>query len=279
MRFTPGKIRRRLEKSARQVGVGRTVGRCFALPFTTVGWKIIGSTAFEREQRRAGKAYDAEHRVETERNRDTEWAADIDSEHWGQGTGYHPSPPDAVRRAIRSLDIDHRAYTFADVGSGKCRVPLVASEFPFKACLGIEYDPQLHAIAERNIAAYRGDNQRCVAVRSHCADATTFDLPLTPLVLFFHDPFGEPVLTKFLDHLKDSLRDHPRDVRVIEYDPVYRELLAAAGFRETGGEDADREGFLPAVVYKLDWFNRNTFRNRLGQEYLTYRLHTNGSTP
>jgi predicted RNA methylase len=235
-----------------------------------MGWKIIERTPFERQRRQAGEAFDRQYGVDTTRNRSTEWAADVESENWAEGTGYYPTPPDAVRRSIQALQIDLEEYVFIDLGSGKGRVMLVASEFPFKECLGVEYSPDLHEAAVRNIADFSSDKRRCNTIRSCYHDATTFPLPETPLVLFFAHPFGDAVLDKFLQNVHRSLREKPRRVYIIEYDPVYRDQFRDAGFRETGGQNLGAAQFLPKLFYRLKWFETNTFRNRLGREFVIY---------
>ncbi len=270
MILLPNKIRRRLEKSVLQHGVLKTVGRCMIWPFMYMGWRIIAHSPFERQRRQAGEDFDRQYGVDTTRNRSTEWGADVESENWAEGTGYDPTPPDTVRRAIQPLQIDHEEYVFIDLGSGKGRVMLVASEFPFKECLGVEYAPDLHEVAVRNIAAFRSDKQRCKVIKSYCHDAATFPIPETPLVLFFHDPFSEVVLDKFLQNVQSSLREKPRKVYVIEYDPVYRDQFGDAGFSEIGGQTLGTAQFLPKFFYTLKWFELNTFRNRLGQEFVIY---------
>jgi len=268
--LSPSKLRRRLKKSALQHGWAATAVRCLLWPFMWIGWRIIERTPFERQRVQAGEDFDRQHGVDTTRNRSTEWTTDVESESWAEGTGFYPTPPDAVRRSIRSLPIDHQEYVFIDLGSGKGRVILVASEFPFAACLGVEYAPDLHEAAERNIAAFRSDRQRCSVVRSHCHDAATFSLPEAPLVFFFAHPFGGTVLDSFLEHVRRSLREAPRAAYIIEYDPVYRERFRDAGFREIYTCDMGAAEFLPSFFYKIEWFDRNTFRNRNGKEFVIY---------
>jgi SAM-dependent methyltransferase len=254
----PAKIRRRLEKSVLQHGVLGTAGRCLLWPFMYMSWKIMERTSFERKREQAGEDFDRQHGVDTTRNRGTEWAADVKSENWAEGTGYAATPPDTVRRSIQPLVIDHREYVFIDLGSGKGRVMFVASEFPFKECLGVEYAPDLHEVAVRNIAAFRSDKQRCKVIKSYCHDAATFPLPETPLVLFFAHPFGDAVLDKFLQSVQRSLRKKPRKVYVIYYDPICHDHFLNAGFSEIGS-------------HKLPKFNR--FRNRLGKEFVIFENH------
>jgi hypothetical protein len=265
------KIRRRIDKSVLQYGVIATIGRCLIWPFMYVGWKLVEWGPFERRRRLAGEQFDLEYGVNTTRERGAEWAADVDSENWAEGTGYDATPPDTVRRSIKPLNINHEDFIFIDLGSGKGRVMLVASEFPFKECIGIEYAPDLHEVAQKNIDIFESDRQRCNVIKSFCHDAATFPLPETPLVLFFAHPFGEAVLEKFLQSVQRSLRENPRKVYVIYYDPICNDKWIAAGFREVDSQDLGTSQFLPKFLYsRLRWFELNTFRNSLGKEFVIY---------
>lgn len=265
------KIRRRINKSVLKYGVVVTIGRCLIWPLMYISWKFIEWSPFERRLRKEGEDFDQLHGVDTTRKRGAEWAADIDSENWAEGTGYEATPPNTVRRSVQLLQIDYEKYVFIDLGSGKGRVMLVASEFPFKECLGIEYAPDLHEIAVKNIEAYRSDNQHCGVIRSYCHDAATFPLPKTPLVLFFAHPFGEVVLDNFLKSVQRSLREKPRKIYVIYYDPICSAQFLNAGFKQVASQDLSTRQFLPKFFYtRLSWFELNTFRNRMGMEFVIY---------
>ena len=45
-----------------------------------------------------------------------------------------------------------RDFTFIDLGCGKGRVLLMASDYPFKKIIGVEFMPELHRAAQKNIA-------------------------------------------------------------------------------------------------------------------------------
>ena len=265
------KIRRRIQKSVLKYGALVTIGRCAIWPVMYVSWKVIEWSPFERHRRLAGERFDLEYGVNTTRERGAEWAADVESENWADGTGYDATPPDTVRRSIALLKISHQEYIFIDLGSGKGRVMLVASEFPFKECIGIEYAPDLHQVAVSNIGVFRSDKQRCRVIKSFCHDAATFPLPETPLVLFFAHPFGEAVLEKFLQSVLRSLQEKPRKVYVIYYDPICSDQWVDAGFRELDSQDLGTSQLLPKFFYnRLRWFELNTFRNSLGKEFVIY---------
>lgn len=265
------RIYHRFQKSLLQYGILATIGRCLVWPFMYLSWRIVERTPIERQRLKAGEDFDKNHNVESVRTRGSEWAADIESENWAEGTGYEATPAGLVRRSIEMLGINHEEFTFLDIGSGKGRVMLVAAEFPFMKILGVEYDPDLHEIAARNILAYRNNAQRCMDIKSFCHDAVTFPLPITPLVLFFHHPFGEIVLNRFLESVRISLQDHPRKIYVIYYDPICGETFANAGFREVASQVRGSTNLPREVGHKRPlWLSRIAFHNSLGEEFAIY---------
>lgn len=121
----------------------------------------------------------------------------------------------SARAILKALPIRYQDYGFIDFGSGKGRVLLVASGFPFRSVDGVECSVHLHAIAEKNIREYRRAKTRCGQVRSVLADATAFPLPTVPLVLYFYHPFAEPVLIPVIDNIRRSLLANPRELIIV----------------------------------------------------------------
>jgi hypothetical protein len=79
---------------------------------------------------------------------------------------YFGSDPEYVRAAIVALPIDYKKFTFVDYGSGKGRVIILATEFPFSRIVGVEFSLDLHKLAEENIRRYRRDAAQCNNVES-----------------------------------------------------------------------------------------------------------------
>ncbi len=138
---------------------------------------------------------------------------------------YYPSHPKFLFEVLSSLKIDYPSYRFVDVGSGKGRVLLIASEFPFSEIIGVEFATELHEIAGENIRRYRSKTQKCKNVKSLNLDAIEFEVPLTPLVLYFFNPFRPPVWIPVLQRLQRSLNSHPRDVILIYENPCHAGLI------------------------------------------------------
>lgn len=103
---------------------------------------------------------------------------------------YVPIIPRMFRDMMSGIRLPFEDFVFVDIGSGKGRALLLASDYPFKRCSGLELSPIHHARAEQNIALYRGPAQRCRTVESLCQDATTYDFPKEDLFLHFFHSFG-----------------------------------------------------------------------------------------
>jgi hypothetical protein len=141
------------------------------------------------------------------------------------GVHYHPTHPKFLFEVFSALKINYPSYSFVDLGSGKGRALLVASEFPFSQVLGVEFAAELHEIACRNIQRYRSKTQKCKNVRSLNLDAAEFEVPLTPLVIYLFNPFRPGVLSPVLQRLQRSLNSHPRDVTLIYGAPFHGRLI------------------------------------------------------
>ena len=141
------------------------------------------------------------------------------------GPGYQPCDPALFRETLALLNVDFRGFTFVDIGSGKGRALLMAAEHPFRRVIGVELLPQLHAIAEKNIAAFTG-NLQCTDVRSFCTDAADFEFPEEPLVWFLFNPLPEPALQQVAASVGRSLDRRPRTVYVVYHNPVLEHVFS-----------------------------------------------------
>ena len=214
-------VARRLRRALRTYGMTGSARR---------GYALIRSAPGSRRARQEERAFDRRFGVDTAGVVRLEGLA-IGGLNREFGVRYQGSNPDAVRRMIRELEIEYEDYVFVDIGSGKGRVMLVASEFPFKHIVGVEFSPELHATAERNIAGYRNPAQRSTSIESVCMDATEYELPLEPLVLYFYNPFLETMMRTVLGRIASSLDRTPRSAYLLfRGDPSMTALIEAANF-------------------------------------------------
>lgn len=155
---------------------------------------------------------------------------DIASDNKRYGERYQPSPVYSLRQVLKHLGIQHSDFSFVDFGSGKGRTLLVASDFPFKQIVGVEFSEELHRKAEQNIAQYRP--RFANRIKAVHADATQVNLPHGDLVLYLFNPFTKPVLDKVLANVMASIAEQQRRVIVVYlYLPNEDWLSGLAGFR------------------------------------------------
>ena len=123
-------------------------------------------------------------------------------------------------------------FTFIDLGSGKGRVLLMASDYPFKRIIGVEFMPELHRAAQKNIADYSNDRQRCRQIESLCMDARDFQFPAEPLVVYLFNPFSEAAFAQVLENLRCSVEQSPRPVYIAYRFTEFETLLAQSSWLE-----------------------------------------------
>ncbi len=180
------------------------------------------STPARKRQRYGDMDYDWEKRVDTT-------SATVSFRTRLLGTFhslYQATEPDVFHRMMAALPIEFQQFTFIDLGSGKGRTLLMASDYPFAKIVGVELFPELHKIAEENIRGYHSDSRKCFDVNSLAMNAVDFEFPARPMVLYLFNPFPLAILERVMMNLERSLLDYPRTVYVIYHNPLLEAVLA-----------------------------------------------------
>ncbi|MCZ6564571.1 MAG: class I SAM-dependent methyltransferase [Gammaproteobacteria bacterium] len=184
--------------------------------------------------------FDNEYGTETEAIRDI-GSLDLDdlalSESAIHAVRYAASPFHITKKIIQELSIDHARFSFLDFGAGKGRVLLIASQFPFKSVVGIEFSRELCEVAKGNIAKI--PSSKCAASRVECvhADVIEYALPSNPLVCYFFNPFDRIIMEVVVGRLVESLREFPREIYVIYIHPKHRIVFDNSGLWSVISED------------------------------------------
>lgn len=143
---------------------------------------------------------------------------------------YEPTPFLEFGYVISRLPIDHSRYSFTDLGSGKGRALLLATKFPFRQILGVEFSKKLHQTALKNLEHYGDQEAEKRERRSICEDATTFEFPDGPLLVYMFNPFTADILARVISNLRDSYEQDPRHIIVVYGNPLHRHLLDESRF-------------------------------------------------
>lgn len=194
-------------------------------------WEFLRDSTPARLRSRFGDAdYDWDYRVNT-----TSGAVGWRERLLGSFTsGYQPTDPESFHVMLETLKhtsgLDFVDVTFIDLGSGKGRTLLMASDYPFRRILGVELLPALHRLAQQNLAQYKSDSQQCFALESFCVDAAEFTFPAGPLLIYLFNPFPEAVLRCVLANLRRALTENSTTAHLIYYNPQHADVVADAGY-------------------------------------------------
>jgi SAM-dependent methyltransferase len=216
------------------------------------GWAAAARTARERlreKLRRSDPATEdaltwlptAEHEFDRRYSVDTSglvWGVDLrtgsPSDAWN--TAYYGIGPSVFHRVMAQVpETLRRTATFIDLGCGKGRAVLLASQYPFAHAIGVEIAPQLHRVALENVARYtvarNAEGRPAGAPMSVLLeDAARYHFPSGPLVVYLYHPFCRPVLDRVLRNLGRSFAENPRTAAVIYINHELRDALDRAPY-------------------------------------------------
>lgn len=141
-------------------------------------------------------------------------------------TAYYGVAPSILRTLIdqwRETIPPHpiSSYTFIDIGAGKGRGLLVASEYRFRKVVGIELNPELAAIARQNVAlwtrAHADDSTApsLATIEVVERDALDFEFSPKPTLLFLFHPFEAPVLKQLLRRIETQFAKRPDTLDIL----------------------------------------------------------------
>lgn len=177
-------------------------------------------------------------------------------------TGGAPSPhPDAHHYGSLAYDTYFRICdalqlrpddVLVDLGSGKGRPNFVAAQYPIKKSIGVEIDLPLYACAEQNRQKLKVSR---APVRFVCQSATEFNYDPVTVVVMFH-PFGASTLREVLARIEDSLRRHPRSLRIVYGNPLLSPLIAAKPWMKL--YDAWNPGTWSRIKFPIHFYRSTT---------------------
>ncbi|WP_246689092.1 class I SAM-dependent methyltransferase [Mesorhizobium sp. WSM4310] len=198
---------------------------------------------------RLARKWDRRHRVDTAGSIQL-GALNVVGPHRAMGNEAVCTSPRTFDFIMKSLPRDLHDHTFIDIGSGKSRTLLLASQYPFAEIIGVEFARELVDIARSNIERFHDPSQQCRTLSVVEADAAAYDFPEAPLVVYFYNPFSKDVFDIVLKNLVSSLQRHPRDCFIVYGSSSHRAIdWARPAIRDTG---IFRELSVPAMPGFLD---------------------------
>jgi len=158
--------------------------------------------------------YDERHGTETAGSVEPSDLGIANDEARGHAIRYLPSPLRVTSWMLDRIGVDHREYTFVDLGCGKGRVLLIAAERPFRKIVGVEISDDLAAIARRNAKRYKPSSEQVRAITVENTDVRDFEMPAGNLLIHMYHPFDPAISAAVFERLSASQQNPPRRVVV-----------------------------------------------------------------
>jgi len=170
-----------------------------------------------KKHARRNLVFDREYNVETAAEIQLGLAG-VAAEDVARGNGvYRPLTEQLFHAAMKRVRLQAASFTFVDIGSGKGKVLFMASDYPFRRIVGIEYAEKLHEVAVRNVSSYRSSRQSCSEIVPIHADALTYPLPDGPLVLFVFNALAPDFMRALMLRLDQVATQDPSRPLIVIY--------------------------------------------------------------
>jgi SAM-dependent methyltransferase len=165
------------------------------------------------------------------------YAQDLSSGHAHDqhSSGYYATAPSLFHGAIARWSATllpagskPNDYTLLDIGCGKGRVVLLASDYAFRAIVGVELNPHLARVAKRNLKAWMRKPRACRDVTIVNDDVLSVVLPDGPVVLYLFNSFERELVQMLLDKLVEVSATRSDPIDLIYIHPDYNDLVLQA---------------------------------------------------
>jgi SAM-dependent methyltransferase len=151
--------------------------------------------------------------------------------------GYSAIAPSVFREACRrwretlpAVAGRVEAYSFVDVGAGKGRALLLASELAFRRIIGVELNPDLARTALRNLTRRLRATRSKTSIRAVQEDALNFRWPRPPLLVYLYNPFDCSLIARLAEKLAAlSSSSASSLVDILYVNPTCSDALTGSG--------------------------------------------------
>jgi SAM-dependent methyltransferase len=159
-----------------------------------------------------------------------------DPGHDSTSNGYSAVAPSVFREACRrwretlppsAARLD--AYTFVDIGAGKGRALLLATELQFRRVIGVELNKGLADTARRNVTLWSRFARPCTKIRVLQEDASEFGWPRTPMLVYLNNPFECELVEQMAKKIAVAAESGHGLVDVLYVNPGCAETLIRLG--------------------------------------------------
>lgn len=168
---------------------------------------------------------------------------DSDQNHHYQGASYF-----ILFSIFNELPKETQHFPLIDYGCGKGRALFVAEQCGFTHLIGVDIAKELIEDANENKSLYKKKNQQS-NIDFLFEDATKYQIPNDAQVFYFFNPFGEEIMQRVINHIKESVKLNQRKIYCIYLNPKYKAVFEKNGFEEFYIKTNKR--YLEGIIYTL----------------------------
>jgi len=191
----------------------------------------------------ASYKFDKTYHISTSGEIECEFLGALDKNSLSHATYYQAVPIEYLDILFNLLQDDSLQAHFIDIGCGKGRACFYAQQ-KYKRVTGIDFSPSLIADAQKNLQSFSGAIKG--EIKFELRDASLYDLPDEPALVYLYNPFDEYILRKFITRNIGHFLKHKS--RIAYVNDVYHDLLIKCGFSREMKYSA-RRGI---SIYSLD---------------------------
>jgi SAM-dependent methyltransferase len=169
----------------------------------------------------------------------------------GHSTDYVPTKAIALKKVLKGLDIEDND-NFVDLGSGKGRTLLIASEFGFRKVIGVEFSKTLCDISTKNALKFREKAPWAAEIEVRFISAEEYRFSAFDNFIYLFNPFDNVLMNRVLCNLQDSLQENPRKLTIIYNNPECHDLILQKPFIEFVQRHSIRGNFFNIYQSKSD---------------------------
>jgi SAM-dependent methyltransferase len=119
-----------------------------------------------------------------------------------------------------------RDYVFIDIGCGKGRAVMLASDHPFRRVVGVELHAALVSVAQKNLIKWKEFPHACDEIDVLNADALEFAFPDSPTLLYVFNPFDAHLTQLLLNRIQAVSVGRSVPIDIIYMTPEHAHLFA-----------------------------------------------------
>lgn len=167
-----------------------------------------------------------------------------DQNHHYQGASYF-----ILFSIFNELPKETKDLPLIDYGCGKGRALFVAEQCGFTHLIGVDIAKELIEDANKNKAIYKKKNPES-SIDFLFEDATKYKIPNNACVFYFFNPFGEEIMQKVINNIKESVKLNPRKIYCIYLNPKYKAVFEKNCFEVFYTKKNKR--YLEGIVYTMN---------------------------